>query len=42
MSRFGSLEPDLIENGGCTDVYFLRSQAVLEKAGVNPHVVLEV
>ncbi|WP_343089293.1 nicotinate phosphoribosyltransferase [Methanocalculus natronophilus] len=42
MSRFGSLEPDLIQNGGCTDVYFLRSQAVLEKAGVNPHVVLEV
>ncbi|KUL04122.1 MAG: Quinolinate phosphoribosyl transferase [Methanomicrobiales archaeon 53_19] len=42
MSRFGSLDPDLIQSGGCTDIYFPRCEAVLEKAGVNPFVVMEV
>nr|WP_253488933.1 nicotinate phosphoribosyltransferase [Methanocalculus alkaliphilus] len=42
MSRFGSLDPELIQSGGCTDVYFPRCESVLERAGVNPSVVMEV
>ncbi|MDO9540059.1 MAG: nicotinate phosphoribosyltransferase, partial [Methanocalculus sp.] len=42
MSRFGSLDPDLIQSGGCTDIYFPRCESVLEKAGVNPSVLMEV
>jgi nicotinate phosphoribosyltransferase len=42
MSRFGSLDPDLIQSGGCTDIYFPRCEAVIEKAGVNPSVLMEV
>ncbi len=40
--RFDVVSEDAIRDGTATDAYFLRTEATLEAAGKNPHVVAEV
>jgi nicotinate phosphoribosyltransferase len=42
MGRFETVDEDTIQEGGCTDIYFVRSGNVLEADGKNPRVVMEV
>lgn len=41
MGRFAIVGEDRIRNGECTDIYFIRSKAVLEKSGINPLITME-
>jgi len=42
MGRFETLDENTIREGGCTDIYFIRSGEVLDQDDKNPHVVMEV
>jgi nicotinate phosphoribosyltransferase len=42
MGRFETVDEDTIRKGGCTDIYFVRSEEVLEADDMNPCVVMEV
>ncbi|OPX73783.1 MAG: putative nicotinate phosphoribosyltransferase [Methanoregulaceae archaeon PtaU1.Bin059] len=42
MGRFGIVDDERIRRGECTDVYFMRSEAVLSASGRNPRVAMEV
>lgn len=42
MGRFLVVGEDAIKKGACTDIYFRRVVEVMERDGVNPHVVMEV
>lgn len=42
MGRFGIVDDGRIRRGECTDVYFMRSEAVLSASGRNPPVAMEV
>jgi nicotinate phosphoribosyltransferase len=41
MGRFAIVDEDRIRSGECTDVYFLRSEAVLSASGIHPEVTME-
>jgi nicotinate phosphoribosyltransferase len=42
MGRFETVNEDTIREGGCTDIYFVRSGGVLDEDNKNPRVVMEV
>jgi nicotinate phosphoribosyltransferase len=42
MGIFNTVDDAAIKRGDCTDIYFLRTEEVLGKEGLNPHVVMEV
>ncbi len=42
MGFFGIVDDQTIKQGLCTDIYFLRSEEILRKEGLNPLVTLEV
>jgi len=42
MGRFAIVDDDRIRAGECTDIYFERAVAVLEKSGHSPEVAMEV
>lgn len=42
MGRFDTISEAAIQNGTATDAYFERTEAALEHAGKNPHVVAEI
>lgn len=42
MRRFGIVPEDTIRRGMCTDVYFLRTEEILRREGLNPAVSMEM
>ncbi len=42
MGMFDTVSDETIKQGGCTDIYFIRTEEVLEKEKVNPLVSMEV
>ncbi|MDH7594404.1 MAG: nicotinate phosphoribosyltransferase [Methanomicrobiales archaeon] len=42
MERFGIVDEKTIREGRCTDIYFLRTEEVLKKEGLDPLVSMEV
>jgi len=42
MGLFETIDDETIKKGDCTDIYFLRSEEILRKEGINPRVVMEV
>jgi len=42
MGIFETISDEAIKRGDCTDIYFVRTEEILEKEGINPHVVMEV
>ncbi len=42
MGRFETVDEKTIREGGCTDIYFVRSGEVLDEDDKNPRVVMEV
>jgi len=42
MGTFLTVSDEAIKNGGCTDIYFIRTEEALKNDRVNPHVVMEV
>ena len=42
MGRFETVDENTIREGGCTDIYFVRSGEVLDEDDKNPRVVMEV
>jgi nicotinate phosphoribosyltransferase len=42
MGTFLSVSDDVIKNGECTDIYFIRTEEALKNDGINPYVVMEV
>lgn len=42
MGIFETVDDETIRNGDCTDIYFQRSEEILNREGINPDVVMEV
>ncbi|HSA37829.1 MAG TPA: nicotinate phosphoribosyltransferase [Methanoregula sp.] len=42
MGTFLTVTDELIRNGECTDIYFIRTEEALKNDNLNPHVVMEV
>jgi len=42
MGSFDTVSDRKIKQGGCTDIYFLRTDTILKKEGINPLVTMEV
>ena len=42
MGRFDTVWDEAIKRGECTDIYFIRTEEILEADGRNPEVVMEV
>jgi len=42
MGSFCTVSDEEIRSGGCTDIYFLRTEEALKDDGINPDVVMEV
>jgi nicotinate phosphoribosyltransferase len=42
MGIFETVSNPIIKKGDCTDIYFLRTEEILEKEGINPQVAMEV
>jgi len=42
MGSFDIVSDRKIKRGGCTDIYFLRTDTILKKEGINPQVTMEV
>jgi len=42
MGIFQTVSDETINSGGCTDIYFIRTEEALQKSGRNPDVVMEV
>ena len=42
MGMFDTVSDDTIVKGGCTDIYFVRTEEVLQKEQINPLVSMEV
>ena len=42
MGMFDTVSDETIKEGRCTDIYFVRTEEVLEKEKVNPLVSMEV
>jgi nicotinate phosphoribosyltransferase len=42
MGIFETVSDPIIKKGDCTDIYFLRTEEILEKEGINPQVAMEV
>jgi nicotinate phosphoribosyltransferase len=42
MGTFLTVSDEVIKNGECTDIYFIRTEEALKNDRINPHVVMEV
>jgi len=42
MGLFDTVSDQTIRDGGCTDIYFVRTEEVLAQDGINPQVAMEV
>jgi nicotinate phosphoribosyltransferase len=42
MGRFETVSDELIQNGECTDIYFMRTEEILAAEKINPRVTMEV
>jgi len=42
MGMFDTVSDETIRRGGCTDIYFERTEETLQAEGINPDVVMEV
>ena len=42
MGMFDTVSDETIKQGGCTDIYFIRTEEVLKKENINPLVSMEV
>jgi nicotinate phosphoribosyltransferase len=42
MAGFETVSDDIIRRGECTDIYFVRTEEMLEKEQINPFVTMEV
>ena len=42
MGMFDTVSDETIKKGGCTDIYFVRTEEVLQKEQINPLVSMEV
>jgi nicotinate phosphoribosyltransferase len=42
MGRFETVSDELIQSGGCTDIYFVRTEEILAIEKINPQVTMEV
>lgn len=42
MGTFLTVSDEVIKNGECTDIYFIRTEEALKNDSINPHVVMEV
>jgi nicotinate phosphoribosyltransferase len=42
MGTFLTVSDEVIKNGECTDIYFVRTEETLQNDDLNPHVVMEV
>ena len=42
MGMFDTVSDETIRSGGCTDIYFERTEETLQAEGINPDVVMEV
>ena len=42
MGMFDTVSDETIKRGDCTDIYFVRTEEILEKEQINPLVSMEV
>jgi nicotinate phosphoribosyltransferase len=42
MAGFETVSDEIIRGGECTDIYFVRTEEILEKEQINPYVTMEV
>jgi nicotinate phosphoribosyltransferase len=42
MGMFETVDDDTIRKGDCTDIYFIRTEEILKKEGINPYVAMEI